>query len=407
MPNPKNYLIISADTHAGADLLDYKPYLESKWHDAFDEWAAAYSSPWDDLVHDTAERNWNSEVRRELMEAEGIVGEVIFPNTIPPFFPTIANIVPLPRKGHDFEQRMAGIRAHNRWLVDFCNELPDQRRGMLQIFPHDIESAVAEIEWAAEHDVIGGVLIPAIPPNHRDAEPLYTDFYDPIWAACQEAGLTVGTHSGSGEPEYPDHPASAAVMLYEFGLFTNRTLSHLLIGGIFEKFPELIFTMTEQGVKWVLETIGRLETQFSAVQDRPWLEMFVKEAFDKLSLRPKEYFERNCVVGASILRPGEVDAALSLGADNIMWGSDFPHREATSPYSVESLRVAVGDVEEADLRKMLGETAARTYGFDLEKLQVIADRVGPSPETIATPLPIDEFPTDNEWFLPAMQELAR
>lgn len=407
MSNTVPYAIISADTHGGASLLDYKPYLESKFHDEFDDWASAYQSPWDELVSDTAERNWDSELRRTQMEADGIVAEVIFPNTIPPFFPTIQNIVPLPRKGDDFERRMAGIRAHNRWLVDFCNELPDQRRGMVQIFPHDLEAAVAEVEWASQHDSVGGVLIPAIPPNHADAEPLFTDFYDPIWAACQDAGLVIGTHSGSGEPEYPDHYASAAVMLYEFGLFTNRTLSHLLIGGVFEKFPELTFTMTEQGVKWVVETIGKLETQFSALQDRPWLELFVKEAYDKLSLTPKEYYERNCVVGASTLRPGEIDAMRYLGTETVMWGSDYPHREATSPYSVESLRVSLQGMEEQEIRTLLGGTAARTYGFDLDKLQTIADRMGPTPEQIATPLTLEEFPTDCEWFLPAMQQLAR
>jgi hypothetical protein len=42
-----HYVVISSDSHAGADILDYKPYLESKWHDEFDAWAAAYGNPWD------------------------------------------------------------------------------------------------------------------------------------------------------------------------------------------------------------------------------------------------------------------------------------------------------------------------------------------------------------------------
>ncbi|HRE00260.1 MAG TPA: hypothetical protein PLV68_03115 [Ilumatobacteraceae bacterium] len=143
-----NHIIISSDTHAGADLREYKPYLASKWHDEFDAWADAYSSPWDDLVNDTADRNWDSDLRLQQTQADGVVAEVLFPNTIPPFFPSISNIVPLPKDDTDYQRRWAGIQAHNRWLVDFCSKAPDQRRGLVQVFPHKVDDAVAEIKWA-------------------------------------------------------------------------------------------------------------------------------------------------------------------------------------------------------------------------------------------------------------------
>lgn len=402
-----NHIIISADTHAGADLRGYKPYLAKKWHDEFDAWADAYSSPWDDLVDDTADRNWDSDLRMAQTTADGVVGEVIFPNTIPPFFPSISNIIPLPQTDDEYARRWAGIQAHNRWLVDFCSQAPDQRRGLIQVFPHKVEDAVAEVRWAAESDVIGGVLVPAAPPNHALYEPLFTDTFHPLWEAIEESGLAFGTHTGSGEPEYPDHPASSAVMMFEFSLFTNRTLSHLIIGGIFEKFPEIRFTMTEQGVKWVAETLSRLDGTFTAVADRPWLEMFVREAYKDLSLTPTEYFQRNCFVGASVLRPGEVATATNLGTSNIMWGSDFPHRESTYPYSIESLRIALADLDDKQKREVLSETAAKVYGFDLDALRPLADKYGPSPELLDTPLTEAELPTDNEWFLPEMLNLAR
>ena len=39
------YTIISADGHCGADLLEYRPYLESRWLDDFDAWATAFVNP--------------------------------------------------------------------------------------------------------------------------------------------------------------------------------------------------------------------------------------------------------------------------------------------------------------------------------------------------------------------------
>ncbi len=53
------YTVISADCHAGADLLDYRPYLDKRYHDDFDVWAATYVNPHEDLLADSADRNRN------------------------------------------------------------------------------------------------------------------------------------------------------------------------------------------------------------------------------------------------------------------------------------------------------------------------------------------------------------
>lgn len=80
--SPDRYTVISADCHAGADLLDYRPYLAKEYHDEFDAWAATYVNPYEDLMADTADKNWNSERRLAELEQDGIVAEVLFPNTI-------------------------------------------------------------------------------------------------------------------------------------------------------------------------------------------------------------------------------------------------------------------------------------------------------------------------------------
>ena len=82
-----------------------------------------------------------------------------------------------------------------------------------------------------------------------------------------------------------------------------------------------------------------------------------------------------------------------------MWASDYPHDEGTYPYSKQSLRNTFHDVPEDEVRMMLSETAAKIYDFDLAKLQPIADRVGMSPEELATPpdeRSADELPADSE-----------
>jgi hypothetical protein len=73
-----------------------------------------------------------------------------------------------------------------------------------------------------------------------------------------------------------------------------------------------------------------------------------------------------------------------------MWGSDYPHKEGTYPYSLESLQYSFHDWDEADLRKLLGGTAARIYDLDIDALEPLG--VGPTIEQVATPLA--EKPTD-------------
>ncbi len=45
----RRYTVISADTHCGADVAAYRPYLASRFHDEFDAWAATYEVPFADL----------------------------------------------------------------------------------------------------------------------------------------------------------------------------------------------------------------------------------------------------------------------------------------------------------------------------------------------------------------------
>jgi len=66
----------------------------------------------------------------------------------------------------------------------------------------------------------------------------------------------------------------------------------------------------------------------------------------------------------------------------IMWGTDYPHPEGTWPNTVARLRSDFGDVPVEDARLLLGGTAARCYGFDVDVLRPIADRVGPTPEDL-------------------------
>ena len=160
----EHHVIISADSHCGADLRQYKDYLEVKFHNEFDEWADVIEA--DQIKMDElyagleksprnvgiggdpeldADRNFSSSRRLKEQEDDGVVATVLFPNTTPPFAPPAASPFEAPPYSDDFEKRWAGLRAHNRWLADFVSEAPERRAGVAQIFLGDVEGSVEEL----------------------------------------------------------------------------------------------------------------------------------------------------------------------------------------------------------------------------------------------------------------------
>jgi hypothetical protein len=83
-----HYVVITADSHAGGSHAQYREYLDPRYRDDFDAWRGKYKNPFKDLKDtDLRVRNWDGELRDQQQNEDGIVGEVIFPNTVPPFFP--------------------------------------------------------------------------------------------------------------------------------------------------------------------------------------------------------------------------------------------------------------------------------------------------------------------------------
>ena len=387
------YTVISADGHAGASGPEYREYLASRWYDEFDAWAQIYTNPFADLAAANAYRNWDSDRRVAELEADGIVAEVLFPNTIPPFFPSGALVAPAPT--HDeYEHRWAGLQAHNRWLADFCERTPGRRAGIAQILLNDVDDACAEIRFVKEAGLLGGILLPGVPPNHQIA-PLWSDVYEPVWSLCEELDVVVNHHSGGGLPVFDtSDPAARAVMLVEIPIYAHRALWALIFAGVFERHPRLKFVLTEQGTGWVPGTLANLDWFAKRMRIPTAAEyQFGGAAVEKLSLTPSEYFRRNCFVGASFLRPVESELRHDVGIDRIMWGSDYPHSEGSYPYSREALRAAFAHAPEPEVRTMLGTTAADVYGFDLDVLDRLAATAGPTVSEIAEPL--DAFPADS------------
>lgn len=379
------YMVISADCHAGLPAPLYRPYLEKKYHDEFDRYiektAPGRGDTMKRLFSDDARSDfkeeaaeaggiqglWDHSTRMKELEAEGIVAEVVFPDG------TQDNEMPFRRDpGASRELHDAGARAHNRWVAELCSEAPKRRVAFAVVGVHDVEAALDEIRWAKQVG-LAGVMIPTATPG---LPYYYDERYEPIWTLCEELELTLGVHGGGGSPaDYGSGRAAILSFASEVLFFSQRPVWHLIWGGIFERHPELTFTITEAKADWVPATFEYL--------DGIWKSKIMSFARDVIPLPPSEYWKRQCFIGASSMTPKEARARERIGLRNMMWGADFPHVEGTWPHSRSWISRALMDVPDADRRLILGENVARAYRFDVEALAADVKRTGLRPDDLS------------------------
>ena len=380
----ERYTIISADCHAGGSHAAYREYLDPKYVEDFDAWRGKYKNPYKDLGDNRRLRNWDNEMRNSQQEEDGIVGEVVFPNTVPPFFPSFV-LFAKPPTPEEYPHRRAGVHAHNRWLVDWCGEFPERRAGVGQIFVNDIDHAIEDVHWIKEHGLRGGILLPNLAPDVKWVKPLYDPEYDRLWEVCEDLEIPVNVHSGTGNPDYGPYPTSMLLYINEVVFYTQRPFVQLTLSGVFERFPRLKFVMTEAGCSWVPPLLSQLDYATENVRKGATGE--IRYSKDQaVAKNATDYFHQNVWMGVSQPRDADVEARSILGDDRFMWGSDYPHDEGTHPYTREHLRARFGHLDPAEIKKLLSENVAKLYDFDLDALAPLGDKFGPTVDEIATPI---------------------
>jgi predicted TIM-barrel fold metal-dependent hydrolase len=323
---------------------------------------------------DAADGLFDSDVRTRELESQGICAEVLFPNVLPFSMPEGGG--PYPPEVH-----WAGMRAYNRWLAEFCARTPNRRAGLAVLDVRDIPAAFEEIAWARSAGLRG-----VLPPTGwwlQDLPPYYDDRYEPLWAACEEHDMPVHFHGGPGSGD--DHGAYGAMGLAVYAFetttfYSSRAFPYFVLGGILERHPGLQLVFTESQAPWphVLAFLDRL------TDERRGNDLFshIRRAVPR---KASEYFRRQVFVGASMMTRQEAMERHEIGLDNLMWGSDYPHVEGTWPRTTAWLRSALGGLPPDEVHTILARNPARLYGFDLDELQPIADRVGPSVADLAAP----------------------
>jgi len=357
-------------------------------------WIARYGSDW--VVPGDGDGR-----RLAVLEEQGIHAEVTFPGPV-----LAGGISPAMYLGVHSSRGLdvvwPALHAYNRWLADFCAAAPGRRAGVIPIDLHDVDRAVQEVAWARSQGIFGGVMLPAM--SIRSGLPGYADErYDPFWRACEDHGMVVNLHTGASgmatdAKELYDERHGGMLGLYEVFVFTRRPLWFMVLGGVFDRHPNLKVVVTENGVQWLPSLVRDMESFFDTHGGAPLRA--------HLQARPSEYVARHVLLGGSLMRRDEAEMRHEIGVDRLMWGADYPHLEGAVPVHRQVLRHVFGGLPEHDVRRILGANAVALWGFDADQLQAVADRVGPTVEELAHPLALSDIEETFSWSLARPVPLA-
>jgi predicted TIM-barrel fold metal-dependent hydrolase len=251
----------------------------------------------------------------------------------------------------------AYCRAYNRWIVDFCSA--DRRRlvPIAHICLMDPEGAVAEVRRARK-DGCAGVYLSPDPPA-RGGRQFDDPSLAPFWQTVQDLEMPVAFHvvARSDSMLRPwssvhDDPVGGVVFGFAFlALDVMLAFTSMMTRGLFETYPRLRLAVLEAGSNWITAWLDRLDHKSEVM--RP---------FSSLTLLPSEYFKRQCVISA------EPDESLTgpivehLGAEYVVWASDYPHLDA-SFHVVQTIREHLSGLPLESQRKVLGANTLRFYGI--------------------------------------------
>lgn len=291
------------------------------------------------------EAGYVPEVRVDFQKKAGVAAEVMN-----------ATFMLLIMQGRYRNVTRAAAAVFNDWLAEFCSYDPKRLIGVSMIPMDDVDWAVAELERTTKKGLRGAIIHLETPegcPPYRDP------IYDPFWAKAQELGTVLSLHIITGRVPDPLHfhtkaehenaPRTQMSLLYEV---MWPLANEFIFGQILDRFPKLKLVTSEFEISWVPTFMWRLDQMqqdFGYRLDLP-----------KLKMKASDYVRHRMWHGL-IDDPYAAFAVEQIGADRILWGSDFPHVRSIGLDAQSRVQNLLQSLPAADRDKVIGGNAAKIF----------------------------------------------
>ncbi len=232
------------------------------------------------------------------------------------------------------------MRHWNDFILQFSRTNPNRLRGVAILNMNDIDEAIKETRRVLAAGGRAFCVPSSVAPGEQSpASPAM----DPLWAMIEEAGATVTLHAG-GEDGFmasrswdkgvdhlkfqsTDYSAEGEqIGTYLFAVMSlapQNYITTLVLGGVFERFPNLRFAVIELGAHWLAPMAVHLDNTY---------QIFKRRFQGVLTMKPSEYIRRNIRVTPYRIE-NIADHIERYGlAECYCYSSDFPHPEGgTAP----------------------------------------------------------------------------
>jgi predicted TIM-barrel fold metal-dependent hydrolase len=242
-------------------------------------------------------------------------------------------------------------RAYNDWLYDYCKPDPNRLLGAGMISPHDVRDAVEEARRAVEDCGFRAIFVRPNPVQDRNWHDAY---FEPLWDELERLNVPLGFHEGFGPylPQVGDRFGADIQMVHTACHPMEMMLAviSMIGGGVLERHPNLRVAFLEGNCSWVPFLLWRLDEHYEVTFRRP---------DSKLTMKPSEYFKRQCFVSVEADEDFVKQVIDYMGDDTIVFSTDWPHGDSKYPHAVESFMQL--PISEESKRKILWDNCARYY----------------------------------------------
>lgn len=296
---------------------------------------------------------WNIDARIKDMDIGGIWSSVNFPSGVTGFGGTLFS------EAKDPELGLACVQAWNDWLFEEWYSPHSNRIVPLGItYLTDAQKGAEEIRRNAKRG-FRAVTLPEQPHRHG-LPPVFDPHWEPIIQACAETETVLNLHVGSSG--FPQMPPGAPILELGATLFQSMAFdscAEWLWSGWPAKYPDLKIAMSEGGIAWVAGLIDRL--------DNIMARSGYGEGWPDKQNSPSEVLRRNfwfCMIDD----PSTLATRHTMGIENILCESDYPHGDGTWPDTQHVLHKMLKDLPDEEVRMITHENAAALYRHPLPKV---------------------------------------
>ncbi|MBW8785683.1 MAG: amidohydrolase [Novosphingobium sp.] len=143
-----------------------------------------------------------------------------------------------------------------------------------------------------------------------------------------------------------------SVVATMFSIGNAATLGNWMVSGRLDRHPKLKIGLIESGMGWVPFAVEALEHQFNEMLPR-----FSKQ----LSRRPWQYFRDHFMCSFWFETIGPKQLLETIGVDNVMFETDFPHPTSLYPGVQAHLVEVLGEKPYEVRKKVLQDNPVRMY----------------------------------------------